>query len=161
MAFTSYRDAAVAFRKYINDIPQLNTLDREMESTDDELEEFIKDTLNDININYTPQTQFTLNTIVVEPGVDSGYLSWSTVKLGAILQLLTIKGIISARNAISYSDAGGVQVSEMDKYGRYMAYFNQLAMRYEKQVNQVKVRVNIDNAYGGVNSPMGFDFYYG
>lgn len=161
MAFATYREAVVALRRFINDIPQLNTLDQEMESTDDELEEFIKDALNDINYNYTPPSNFKLSDVVVEPGVDTGSISWTTIKLGAILQLLQVKGIVSARNAITYSDAGGVTVAEMDKYGRYLTYFNQLASRYEKQVNQVKVRYNLAQAYGGVNSPMGFDFYYG
>jgi len=161
MAFASYRDAVVAFRRYLNDIPQLNTLDNEMESTDDELEEFIKDALNDINFNYSPPSNYSLVNIVVEPGVDNGTISWTTIKLGATLQLLQIKGIISARNAITYSDAGGVTVAEMDKYGRYLSFFNQLAARYEKQVQQTKIRLNIDNAYGGVNSPFGFDSYYG
>ena len=49
----------------------------------------------------------------------------------------------------------------MDKFGRYLAYFNQLAARYERAVTQIKIRANIDAAYGGVNSPLGFDFYYG
>jgi len=161
MAFTNYRDAVVAFRRYLNDIPQLNTLDHEMESTDDELEDYIKDALNDINFNYTPPTNFSLTDVVVEPGVDNGKVSWTLIKIGALLQLLTIKGVISARNAISYSDAGGVTIAEMDKYGRYMSFFNTLATRYEKQVGAVKVRTNMEAAYGSVNSPFGFDFYYG
>jgi|WetSurSiteA1Bulk_404760.scaffolds.fasta_scaffold13386_4 hypothetical protein len=161
MPFSTYKEAVVKLRQFLNDVPQLNTLDQEMENTDDELEDYIKDAINDINFGYEPKTNFALVDIVVEPGVDGGRISWTTVKLGAILQLLMAKGIISARNAITYSDAGGVTVAEMDKYGRYLQYFNQLSARYERQVQQVKTRYNIEQAYGGVNSPMGFDFYYG
>ncbi|MCF1193625.1 hypothetical protein LRR18_18725, partial [Mangrovimonas sp. AS39] len=92
--------------------------------TDDELLDYVQDTLNNINLNYEPKTNFTLADIVTEPGVDAGRLPWSLVKLGATLQLLEIKGIISARNTLTYSDAGGVNVSEMDKWGRYLNYFN-------------------------------------
>ena len=161
MAFGTYQDAATALRRYINDIPQLNTLDQEIENTDDELADYIKDALNDINFQYEPTTSFKLSDVVVEPGVDQGRISWTVVKLGAILQLLTSKGIISARNAITYSDAGGVTVAEMDKYGRYMAYFNQLTAKYERLVQQIKIRANIADGYSAVNSPFGFDYYYG
>lgn len=161
MAFATYAEAALAFRRYLNDTPQLNTLDREMESTDDELEEFIKDALNEMNNNYEPRTQWRLESICVEPGVDPGALPWSTVKLGAILQLLTIKGIISARNTITYSDQGGVTVQEMDKYGRYMQFFNQLARVFETKLQMLKVRQNVADGFGGVNSPLGFDYFYG
>jgi len=160
MAFTTYREAAIKFRQFISDYPQLNTLDKEFESTDDELEDFIKDALNDINLNYTPSTTFVLSDVVVEPG-ETGKIAWTTIKLGALLQLLLAKGVLSARNTITYSDAGGVTVTDMDKYGRYLAFFNQLAARYERSVQTTKVRSNIDNAFGGVNSPFGFDFYYG
>lgn len=160
MAFATYSEAVIALRRYLNDLPQLNTLDKEYESTDDELEDYIKSALNDINLTYIPQTAFGLTAIVVEPG-EAGYIPWATVRLGAVLQLLTAKGILSARNTITYSDAGGVTVTDMDKFGRYMAYFNQLAVRYERSVMQIKIRFNIDSAFGGVNSPLGFDFYYG
>lgn len=162
MAFTSYKEAVDRLRRYINDIPQLNTLDRDYESTDDELEEAIKDCLVEINLSYEPKTNWALASIIVEPeDAPSGSVPWSVVKMGALLQLLTAKGILSARNAITYSDAGGVQVSEMDKWGRYLNYFNTLAAQYERRLVQIKTRQNIQDAFGGVNSPMGFDFYYG
>ena len=159
--FADYREAVVAFRNYLNDIPQLNTLDNEMESTDDELLDFIYDALNDINLNYTPATNFKLTDIIVEPGERMNGIPWTTVKLGALLQLLTIKGVISARNAITYSDQGGVTVAEADRYGRYLNFFNVLANRYERAITKIKIRENINNVYGGTASPMGFDNYYG
>jgi hypothetical protein len=160
MGFSNYQAAAVALRRYINDIPQLNTLDKEMESTDDELAIFIQDTLVDINMSYEPITNWDLDQIRTVPS-DNGVLSWGTVKLGAILKLLTSKGIWSARNAITYSDAGGVTVAEMDKYGRYQAYAQRIQPEFDRMVRQTKTRLNIQQGFGGVTSPFGFDFYYG
>jgi hypothetical protein len=160
MAFANYQAAAVAFRRYINDIPQLNTLDKDFESTDDELAEFIREALIDINMTYEPVTNWDINQIRVSP-TDQGYLSWGTVKMGAILHLLTAKGIWSARNAITYSDAGGVTVAEMDRYGRYQAYAQRIAPELERMVRMAKIRYNISQGFGGVTSPFGFDFYYG
>jgi hypothetical protein len=159
MAFKTYAEAATAFRRYLNDTPQLNELDEDYESTDDELGDFIKDTLNDININYEPKTQFKLTDIIVEPGVDQGDLPWSIVKTGALLQLLTAKGVHSARNMLTFSDAGGVSITNHDKWGRYINYYNVLINKYEKSVQQLKIRVNVNNAYGGFSSPFSFDVY--
>jgi hypothetical protein len=161
MAFSTYAEAATNFRRYLNDSPQLNTLDRAIESTDDELIDFIQQALTEINFAYEPKTMFALEDVAVIPGVDQGRVSWSMLRTGALLQLLTIKGVISSRNAITYSDAGGVNVTEMDKWGRYLNYFNVLANKYERQVQALKVRSNIESVYGGVNSPMGWDYYYG
>lgn len=160
MAFVTYKDAALAFRKWINDSPQLNTLDRDFESTEDELEDFIKDALNDINLKYEPKTRYQLKDVIVEPGLDEGRVAWSMLKTGALLQLLTVKGIISARNTITYNDQGGVSVTEMDKYGRYLAYFNVLTNKYERDLMQLKVRANLEQGWGSSMSPMGWDYFY-
>jgi hypothetical protein len=160
MGFPNYQTAAVAMRRYINDIPQLNTLDKDFESTDDELAEFIRETLMDINMSYEPTTGWDIGDIRIN-ATDSGALSWGTVKMGAILHLLTAKGIWSARNAITYSDAGGVTVAEMDRYGRYQIYAQRIQPEFDRMVRMAKMRLNIQQGYGGVNSPFGFDFYYG
>lgn len=161
MAFSTYKEAAHSFRRWLNDNAQLNTLDREIESTDDELEDYIKDALNEINTSFEPQTPWALSSIMVEPGTDYGPLPWSLVKLGALLQLLTIKGVISARNTVNYSDQGGITIQEMDKFGRYLTYFNNLNQVYQQKVMAIKIRENISNVYGAVNSPLGYDYYYG
>jgi len=158
MAFTNYADAVKKFRRYLNDTPQLNELDEDFESTDDELEDYIKDCLNDINLNYEPKTRFGIADIVEEPGED-GSVPWSLIKMGATLQLLTAKGLHSARNMLTFSDAGGVQVTNHDKWGRYINYYNVLINKYEKSVGQLKIRANIDGAFGGVSSPFSFDVY--
>lgn len=161
MAFTTYAQAATSFRRWLNDNPQLNTLDRVVENTDDELITYIKDALNEMNTSYEPQTPWALSQVMVEPGLDVGPVPWSLLKLGALLQLLTIKGVISARNTLTYSDQGGVTIQEMDKFGRYLTYFNNLTRIYEQKLMAIKIRENIGQVYGGVNSPLGFDYYYG
>ena len=162
MAFASYKEAAAALRRYLNDTPQLNELDEDFESTDDELEDYIKDCLNDINLNSDPITRFMLSDIITEPGEDSPTgmpIPWSTVKMGAVIQLLTAKGIHSARNMLTFSDAGGVQITNHDKWGRYINYYNVLIPKYEKAVAQLKIRANINQGFGGVSSPFSFDVY--
>ena len=63
-----------------------------------------------------------------------------------------MKGILSARNSLTYQDAGGVTVSDYDRYGRYTNLFNTLINRYYRAVTSIKRRVNIDACYGGVES---------
>ena len=156
--FATYSEAAAALRKFIGDTPQLNVLDGEFETTEDELISYIKDTLIEINMDSEPRTLFLLKDIASEPE-DQVNLSWSTVKLGCVLQYLTSKGILSARNFITYSDSGGVQVSDLDRWGRYINYFNVLVNKYVAGVKAAKLRVNINDCYGGYSSPFSFDVY--
>jgi hypothetical protein len=158
MAYTTYEEAAKALRRYLNDQPQLNELDEDFESTDDELADFIKQSLNTINMEFSPITYWTIADVVVEPG-ENGYMPWSTVRLGAILELLTAKGISSARNMLAFSDAGGVQISHHDKWGRYINYYNVMRPKFEKAVETAKIRFNVNQAYGGFSSPFSFDVY--
>jgi hypothetical protein len=158
MAFTDYYEAAKSLRQYIGDYPQLNTLDNEFETTDDELVDYVKDALVEINLEYEPRTYFKLSDIVVEPE-DEGNLPWSAVRLGAILKYLVAKGILNARNYLTYSDAGGIQVTDRDRWGRYINFFNVLINKYAAAVKAVKLRQNIQDSYGGFSSPFSFDVY--
>ena len=72
--------------------------------------------------------------------------------MGATLQILTSKGILSARNTLTYQDSGGVTVQDSDKYGRYINYYNLLLARYSRGVTNMKIGKNIESAYGGVKS---------
>ena len=160
MPFNTYRDMALAVRRYIADQPQLNLLDREMESTDDDLEDAIKDTIIDMNVEYEPRTYWTITDVCSDPS-DLGMVNFGVVKQGAILHVLIAKGIWSARNALNYSDAGGVNVSAMDKYQRYLPYIQYLQAQFDEGVKKLKLRYNIAQVYDSVNSPMGWDYYYG
>jgi hypothetical protein len=110
--------------------------------------------MNEINIEYPPLTYWTLADVCVEPGIDRGVIAWPTVRLGATLQLLTAKGILSARNTVTYSDSGGVQISDKDYWGRYINYYNVLISKYEKAVVNTKRSFNSSMAFGGTRSPM-------
>jgi len=158
MAFATYEDAAKNFRRFVGDLPQLNELDQRIESSDEEMIDYIKDTLNDINIAYEPKTHWQLKDILVEPG-ENCRVPWNVVKTGALLQLLTAKGVLDARNYLTYSDAGGVTVTNHDRWGRYINYFNVLVNKYVNGVRTIKIRENVELCYGGLGSPLGFDYY--
>ena len=70
---------------------------------------------------------------------------------------LTSKGILSARNTITYRDGGGVTVQDYDRYGRYINYYNILINKYVRGVSNMKLGSNIESAYGGVDSEYGIE----
>ena len=156
MAFATYTEAATKLRDFLRDKQALNILDGVEESTDTDLIDYIKSALIDINNTGVIKTTFGLADIIVDPE-DGGIIPWTLVKLGATLEYLTSAGILGARNTLTYSDAGGEQVSDMDRWGRYINYFNTLVAKYTNGVQQFKGRLNFTAGYGGVNSPMQYD----
>ena len=146
-------DLNIKLRRFLNDAPELNRLDQIAECSDLDLEDYIKDTLDEINIVFPPKSTFKVTDVTLEPG-DSGQVPWSLVKMGATLQFLTSKGILSARNMLTYSDTGGIQVSDYDRYGRYINYFNVLVQKYTEGVRMFKMSWNASQVFGGVYSPM-------
>ena len=141
------------FRNFINDHEDLNVLDQQEETTDDDLREYLIDALIEINMDFEPRTRWGFAEVAVNPE-DTGHLSWNTLKQGATLQYLISKGVLSARNQLSYSDAGGVSVQAEDRYGRYVNLYNALLNKYRHGVTTAKRRHNINNCYGGIPSPM-------
>ena len=80
---------------------------------------------------------------------------------GTVIQILMGKGILSARNMLTYRDEGGVTVQDFDVYGRYINLFNVYIGRYMQQVLDLKRSLNIDGAYGSIESPMNYvDIWY-
>ena len=77
--------------------------------------------------------------------------------MGATLMYLTSKGVLSARNTITYRDGGGVTVQDYDRYGRYINYYNILINKYVRGVGNMKLGQNIEAAYGGVPSEYGIE----
>ena len=43
----------------------------------------------------------------------------------------------------------------MDKYGRYINYYNILINKYSRGVQTMKLGKNVEDAYGGVDSEYG------
>ena len=136
-------------RKFLNDTAALNTLDKSQESADIDLYHYIQDALDEINYEYPP-TGVIYKSIAEVP-------SWNILKMGATLQYLTSKGILSARNTITYRDGGGVTVQDYDRYGRYINYYNILINKFVRGVSSMKLNANIDAAYGGVPSEYGIE----
>ncbi len=128
-------------RRFLGDDTQLNTLLQVEESSDLFLYEALLDTIDEVNLAMFP-TDYTLD----------NFPYWSILKLGAVLQVLTGKGILSARNTLTYRDSGGVTVQDYDVYGRYINYFNILITKYREKIFNFKRSVNVDAAYGGVYS---------
>lgn len=158
MAFANYTEAANKLRDFLKDKEALNILEGVKENTDDDLIDYIKTTLIDIN-NTGFKTSFGLKDIASEPE-DAGAIPWHLVKLGATLECLTSNGILSSRNTLTFSDAGNVTVQDFDKFGRFINYYNVLISKYMNGIQLLKMRINITNAYSGSHSPMQYDSYY-
>jgi len=128
-------------RRFLQDQGVLNTLDQVQESTNVDLYFALQDTLDEINVtgNVTTYSSFT-------------DVPWSILKLGGVLNILISQGILSARNQLTYNDTGGIQVSDLDKYGRYVNWFNVLIAKYQRAVISWKLTKNVDEAYGEIPS---------
>ena len=133
-------------RRFLGDSAELNDLLEKQESSDWFLSDCIDDAIVEINhMGYL--TEYSIADL-------PGDLPWPLVKLGATLQVLIGKGILSARNVLTYNDQGGVQVSDTDVYGRYINYFNLLINSYREQVRQWKTQMSINGAYGEYSSEL-------
>lgn len=129
-------------RKFLNDTAELNELREVEECTDVDLYHYIQDTLDEINYEFPPTSSYTIQ----------NFPSWNTLKFGSTLQFLISKGILSARNTLTYNDSGGVTVHDYDVYGRYINFYNVLVNKYMRGLRSIKTSANIDACYGGVAS---------
>ena len=130
-------------RNYNGDKEELNVLIREQECTDEELNGYIKKAIEFFNaVGY--QTTYIM----------SNYPNMGNLIDGTIIQILQGKGILSARNLLTYQDSGGVTVQDFDVYGRYINLYNVFVNKYYTQCMDIKRSINIDNCYGSISSPM-------
>jgi hypothetical protein len=127
------------FRDHLGDHPEINTLEEVQESTDLELYRALLLTMNEFN-----------NVLVFEPNFQEFVQipDLVTFFLGATLKILTKKGIVSARNTLTYQDAGGITVQDYDKYGRYVNYFNIMISAYYNSIRSWNAKSNTDACYG-------------
>jgi len=128
-------------RRFLQDEAVLNTLDQVQESTNVDLYFALQDTLDEVNMTPPLSIYTTLNEV-----------PWFILKLGATLNILISQGILSARNILTFNDTGGIQVSDIDKYGRYVNWFNVLIAKYQRALTSWKITKNVDGAYGGIGS---------
>ena len=135
-------------RTFLRDTAELNVLEGEQESTDIELHHAILDTLDEISWQIEPiiGTEYTMASLAANA------VPWALVKMGAALNVLTSAGILNARNTLSYNDAGGITIRDMDKHGRYLAYYNVLYNKFVRGVMAFKRSANVNNCYGGEHS---------
>jgi len=129
-------------RRFLNDTVIANVLEGVEESDDTTLYEAIRDSMDEINLEFLPATTYT----------SISQFPWPLLKLGATLQVLIGKGILSARNQLTFNDTGGITVSDYDKYGRYINIFNVLIAKYQRGIRMWKLTANIENAYGDIPS---------
>ena len=129
-------------RNFAGDKAELNTLLRTIETTDEEMQACIEKAVDFYN-SFGYSTSYTL----------TDYPNMGNLIDGTVIQILMGKGILSARNMVTYQDNGGVTIQDMDVYGRYVNLFNILVSNYVRNVQSIKVSLNISGAYGGIESP--------
>jgi hypothetical protein len=137
-------------RNFNGDKEELNVLIRDLETTDEEMNDYIQKSIDYFNsVGY--ETIYTV----------SDFPNKGLLIDGTVIQILMGKGILSARNMLTYQDIGGVTVQDFDVYGRYINLFNVYVGRYMQQVIDLKRSLNIDGAYGSIESPMNYlDIWY-
>jgi hypothetical protein len=138
---TADRPYVNRLRRFLQDQDVLNTLEQAQESTNVDLYFAMQDVIDEVNIT-PPETTYTALSEV----------PWVLLKLGGTLNVLVSQGILSARNQLTYNDTGGIQVSDVDKYGRYVNWFNVLINKYQRSLMSWKLTKNIEEAYGEVPS---------
>lgn len=141
---TAYQNKVDRLRNWLSDTGALNKLTGAEESTDDYLYEALEDAVDEINNEWGFESTYTLAT----------FPSFSLLKWGAACQILMGKGIMSARNTLTYRDAGGVQISDLDTYARYMPIFNQVLQKWTSGIMKMIRKINVDGAYGGVGTEL-------
>lgn len=134
------------FRRWLGDYEEFNILEGVQENTDLELYQYLLLAFQQIAYDIQP---------VIGISDFKDLDSFNLLFKGAMLQLLVSKGILSSRNTLNYNDAGGVNVQDYDKYGRYINWFNVVVSSFYNDVKAWKVHKNIESGYGGVNSEYG------
>lgn len=140
-----YQPMVDRLRSYIGDTAELNELLGAEENSDEYLYHALQDACDEVNMNFEPVfITYELKELALK--------NWNILKLGAVLQILTGKGILSARNTVAYNDSGNLNLQENDTYGRYINYFNILITKFSRGVIAMKRSQNIENGYGGASS---------
>lgn len=145
-----YQSRVDRLRDFLDDTIAQNDLEGIEESTDLELYFALEDTWDEINFSFDPP-DLNFDTISAIP--------WGLLKMGAVLNVLTSKGLGSARNTLTYNDAGGITIKDQDKFGRYTVWFNTLLSEYRRRVAGWKRSQNISGGYGGSHSEY-YDNWY-
>lgn len=121
----------------------------------------VRNELRDVEENSDLELYLAIVNAALEIKTEVGYIfevnglneiPWNLLSNGATIEILRNESIRSARNTLSYNDAGGINVQESDVYGRYVNLFNIFQADYKSGVRNWKVSKNIENCYGGLHS---------
>ena len=154
MAFPNTLEKYVEeLRGTIMDHPELNhvLLDRDdgenKDFVDAELERALKQALAKINA-YPPRTSYTFGSFPSK---------WYYTLLidQAIVRLLMMKGILRTRNEMPYQDNGGISVDMRGKGQQYLSIAQMFFQMSQQELVTFKQAVSISQAWGGVHSPYG------
>ena len=140
MATTDQKDK---IRRWISDYADTNILDQVQEVSDTYLDDCFNDALDEVNYEINPRVTTIYTTDTVPFGI---------LKYGVLKNILLGMGIWSARNRVSYSDTGGVNVKSFDKWETYMPWFDRLERTWETKVGRFKQQQNLDDGWGEVPS---------
>ena len=134
------------FRAFIKDEVEYNKGEfyGEQENSEDDLRMYLDQALQAFNDSFFG-TSFRFDDIKNE----------NIIFVGAMLSLLTSNGIISARCALTYMDAGGISVvQDLDRYGRYQAIYAAYYQYWKNMVLDFKRSWNIENSFDSIPSDM-------
>lgn len=137
------------FRQFIKDLSTHNKGEylRTIENSDSDLRMYLSQAVSDFN-----------NSLFITSFTHDNFPSETVLFIGALLQLLTSNGIINARCALTYQDAGGIIIQDMDRWGRYAQLFNQYYQYWKNSVTEIKRSWNIEN---GLVEGIPSDYQYG
>jgi len=136
-------------RLFIRDRKPYNTLVDGEESTDEQIDLCILLAIGGFN-TYPPMTTYTFQNF------PSAWL----LLYGTIIEVLTSAGILQSRNQLDYSD-GGITVAVSNKTPLYQSWLGMFARQYEMMRKAVKMELNIEQGWGGVNSEYALVSYGG
>ena len=137
-------------RVFLSDFPYKNRLLGTEESDRDDIELALDLSVDNFNNAEVPKTSFAL----------ANFPSLRVLIYGAVIELLTMKGILYSRNRLNYSD-GGIQVAVNDKAPEYTQWLNAMLRTNERLTANLKLSLNVANAWGGVPSEYATtDYWY-
>lgn len=143
MTIDDYRDG---LRDYLRDHADLNRL-LEFEEENTSLDLYIYGALGLLN-SIPPN--------VITYGIDNFPIPFLLIHQ-ATLEVLISNSIVQARNDLTYNN-GGISVKEKDR-DRYINLINILERQLDrelKQFNRIKINVNVNSGWGGVQSPYAY-----
>ena len=132
-------------RMFLIDFTRTNELLNDQESTEEEIQYALEDSLEYINFAYQPRTVYSYGDV-------ASTIPWYLVRDGAVINVLKSNMLNSARNQHTYSDSGGVQGQDQDVYGRYINLINIMETQFKRDVKEFKSAVNLNSGFGGVSS---------